>query len=101
MSIIFTKLAMFSRFSTAKMSMLLKDLSDCQNSTKRGPFAYNFTKLAMFSNFSTAKMGMLLADLSECQNSTKKGPFAYNFYEAYNNFQFFNSEDGHVTRRSF
>ena len=67
MPIIFTKLAMVSNYSTAKIGMLLKDLSDCQNSTKRGPFAYNFTKLAMFSNFSTAKMGILLEDLSECQ----------------------------------
>ena len=58
---------MFSNFSTGKMGILLKDLSDCQNSTKRGPFAYNFTKLAMFCNFSTAKMGILLEDLSECQ----------------------------------
>ena len=38
----YTKLAMFSNFSIAKMVILLADLSDCQNSTKRGPFAYNF-----------------------------------------------------------
>ena len=59
---------MFSNFSTAKIGILLEDLSDCQNYTRRGPFAYNFTKLAMFSNFSTAKMGILLEDLSDCQN---------------------------------
>ena len=33
---------MFSNFSIAKIGILLEDLSDCQNSTKRGPFAYNF-----------------------------------------------------------
>ena len=55
----------------------------------------------MFSNFSIAKMGMLLKDLSDGQNSTKRGSFAYSFYEACNVFQFFNSEDGHVTKRSF
>ena len=129
---------MFSNFSIAKLGILLEDLSDCQNSTKRGPFAYNlyeacnvlqffnsedghftrrsfrvsnslksglfaynFTKLAMFSNFSIAKIGILLEDLSDCQNSTKRGPFAYNLYEACNVLQFFNSEDGHFTRRSF
>ena len=55
----------------------------------------------MFSRFLTAKMGMLLKDLSESENSLKSRLFAYNFYEACNVFQFFNSEDGHVTRRSF
>ena len=55
----------------------------------------------MFSNFSTAKKGILIEDLSESQSSTKRGPFAYNFYEACNVLQFFNSEDGHFTRRSF
>ena len=55
----------------------------------------------MFYNFSTAKMGILLEDLSDGQNSAKRGPFAYSFYEACNVFQFFNSEDGHFTRRSF
>ena len=38
----FTKLAMFSNFSTANMGILLEDLSKSQNSMKRGPFAYNF-----------------------------------------------------------
>ena len=38
----FTKLAMFSNLSTAKMGILLEDLSESQNSTKRGPFTYNF-----------------------------------------------------------
>ena len=33
---------MFSNFSIAKIGILLEDLSDCQNSRKRGPFAYNF-----------------------------------------------------------
>ena len=33
---------MFSHFSTAKIGMLLEDLSDCQNSAKRGPFVCNF-----------------------------------------------------------
>ena len=33
---------MFSNFSIAKSGILLEDLSDCENSTKRGPFAYNF-----------------------------------------------------------
>ena len=32
---------MFSNFSTAKSGILLEDLSESQNSTKRGPFAYN------------------------------------------------------------
>ena len=40
--IIFTKLAIFSNFSTAKMGILLEDLSDCQNSAKRGPFGNSF-----------------------------------------------------------
>ena len=40
--IVFTKLGMFSNFSTAKMGILLADLSDCQNYTKRGSFAYTF-----------------------------------------------------------
>ena len=42
MEIVFTKLAMFSNFSKKKIGILLEDLPDCQNSTKRGPFAYNF-----------------------------------------------------------
>ena len=71
------------------------------NSLKTGRLPIIFTKLAMFSNFSTAKMGILLEGLSDGQNSTKRGPFAYNFYEVCNVFQFFNSEDGHFTRRSF
>ena len=33
---------MVSNYSTAKMGILLEDLSDCQNWTKRGPFAYSF-----------------------------------------------------------
>ena len=99
---------MFSNFSTAKIGILLEDLSESQNSMKRGPFGRKggrlsiiFTKLAMFSNFSTAKIGILLEDLSESQNSTTRGPFAYNFYEACNVFKFFNSKDWHFTRRSF
>ena len=60
-----------------------------------------FTKLAMFYNFSTAKMGILLEDLSDSQNWTKRGSFSYSFYEACNGFQLFNSEDRHVTKRSF
>ena len=55
----------------------------------------------MFYNFPTAKIGILLEDLSKCQNSAKRGPFANSFYEACNVFEFFNSEDGHFTRRSF
>ena len=55
----------------------------------------------MFYNFSTAKMGILLEDLSDSQNWTKRGSFSYSFYEACNGFQLFNSEDGHVTKRSF
>ena len=38
----FTKFAMFSNLSTAKMGILVEDLSESQNSTKRGPFTYNF-----------------------------------------------------------
>ena len=79
MPIIFTKLAMFSNFSTGKMGILLKDLSECQNSTKRGPFAYNFYEACNVFNFSTVKIGIFIEDLSESQNSTKRGPFAYKF----------------------
>ena len=74
MHIVYTKLAMFSNFSTAKIGILLEDLSDCQNYTeKAGRLAIIFTKLAMFSNFSTGKMGILLKDLSDGQNSRKGG----------------------------
>ena len=59
---------MFSNFSTAKMGILLEDLSECQIRRKGGRLPIIFTKFAMFSNFSTAKMGILLEDLSDCQN---------------------------------
>ena len=57
MPIIFTKLAMFSNFSTAKMGMLLEDLSECQNSMKRGPFAYNFYEACDVFQFFNSKYG--------------------------------------------
>ena len=101
MHIVFTKLAMFSNFSIAKMGMLLKIFLTVKIRRKGGRLEIVFTKLAMFSNFSKKKIGILLEDLPDCQNSTKWGPFAYNFYKACNVFKFFNSKDWHFTRRSF
>ena len=51
------KHAMFSNFSTAKMGILLADLSECQNSTKRGPFAYNFYEACNVFNFFNSEEG--------------------------------------------
>ena len=48
---------MFSNFSIAKMGMLLKDLSDGQNSTKRGPFAYNFYEVCNVFQFFNGEDG--------------------------------------------
>ena len=48
---------MFSNFSTEKMGILLKDLSDGQNSTKRGPFAYNFYEVCNVLKFFNSEDG--------------------------------------------
>ena len=53
----FYEACMFSNFSTAKMGILLKDLSDCQNSTKRGPFAYNFYEVCNVFQFFNGEDG--------------------------------------------
>ena len=55
--IIFTKLAMFYNFSTAKMGILLEDLSESQNSTKRGPFAYNLYEACNVLQFFNSEDG--------------------------------------------
>ena len=48
---------MFSNFSIAKIGILLEDLSDGQNSTKRGPFAYNFNESCNVFKFFNSEDG--------------------------------------------
>ena len=53
---------MFSNFSTAKMGILLEDLSGCQNSTKRGSFAYNFYEACNVFQFFNSEQGQIQTD---------------------------------------
>ena len=48
---------MFSNFSTANMGILLEDLSESQNSMKRGPFVYNFYEVCYVFQFFNGEDG--------------------------------------------
>ena len=70
---------MFSNFLTEKAGILLENLPECQNSSKRVSFAYNFYEPCNVVQLFNREGGYFARKSFQMSKFVKKGPFAYNF----------------------